>query len=222
MNVVLAAVLTSTVDPQRGVRWTPSLDLLDTLHRSIVGICPLVVLADDLPVGEHDGMSIQRVDADGRNPYHARWSLFAQWLTDHTDVRRVFIVDATDVEMLHAPFPHMAAGMLYVGGGLPSDTVGGRWLVDNHPSAREFAAANRKRRLLNCGTLGSDRATMLDFLADLNSRLAVAADDLTDMGAFNAVCWSPRWADRIVSGDQVHTEFRANDRTHPIAWFRHK
>ncbi len=213
MNFVLTSLLTSVPDPQRGEKWPADLSLLDGLRNSLSS-CELVVFAD-----EADGPNVERVDAGG-NPYTYRWRLVRDWLAEHDDAGYVWAVDGSDVEMLRGPWTGMWPGVLYVGSEFVP--VGNEWMVRHHPRSRRFINAFASNQLLNSGIAGGDRATLLAFTTRLCDRLdEVDGLDAYDMGAFNEIAWT-EFAARMVTGPRVHTVFRANDRSNPFAWWRHK
>lgn len=211
MNAVVTTLLCSAPDPQRGERWDPDGRLLDTLAGSITG-ADLTVL-HDTPLRHPVPAASYRAVPPSANPYHHRWAVIADWLAT-CEAEWVWCVDATDVEMLHEPWGHMEEGVIYCGSE-PSTEVAEEWLAENHPSAGGSAGP-----LLNAGLLGGYRATVRQFCAVMLSELALSGDDLTDMAAFNRTLAFDAWP--VVTGPQVHTRFRAEERDHPTAWWRHK
>lgn len=215
-DVVITTLFSAVADPQRpGTQFPADSTLLDTLAASLTGH-HLVVLHDQLDDVGRPGVTFAQVPT-GANPYFQRWESIHQWLTDHPEVGRVWCVDGTDVEMLHDPFPEMIPGVLYVGS--EPEIVGLPWLANNHPSVQPFIDSHAELCLLNAGLCGGDRATVMAFIDDL--RRMDPGDDMTDMGAFNETAWTRHGA-RLITGGKVHTRFRAEDRTNPFAWWRHK
>jgi len=228
-DAVITCLLTGQPDPQRGRRMRADPGLLSGLLGSL-GSHRAVVLHDGLEVDDTATVTWKLVEAP-MSPYFARWLLAWQHLRDHPEVRFVWCVDGTDVEMLHDPFPHMKPGRLYVGS--EPSTLANDWLRSNHPSpdVQAFIADNNHLQLLNAGLVGGDRRTVMGFLHDIVRAFfdgeidrftgAVAAErEMSDMGVFNLVAWS-RWADRLVYGPQVNTVFKANERN-DWSWWRHK
>ena len=209
MNAVVTTLLCSAPDPQRGERWQSDGTLLDTLAGSITG-ADLTVLADSIVYPLPHCRELRHVPA-GANPYHHRWTVLADWLAT-CEAEWVWCVDATDVEMLHEPWGHMEPGVIYCGSE-PSTEVAEEWLAENHPSAGGVVGP-----LLNAGILGGDVVTVRAFVSELVAELAACGDDLTDMAAFNRCAVGFE----LVTGEQVHTSFRAEERDHPTAWWRHK
>lgn len=212
-NAVVTTLLCSAPDPQRGVHWQPDGRLLDTLAGSITG-ADLTVL-HDTPLRSPVPVANYRAVPGGANPYHHRWTVIADWLAT-CDAEWVWCVDATDVEMLREPWGHMEPGVIYCGSE-EGATWSHPWMVDHHPSIRLVAA---DQPLMNAGLLGGDVDTVRWFVQMIRSYLSLwGAEDLTDMAAFNRTALR---FDDLRTGPQVHTRFRAEERTHPTAWFRHK
>lgn len=211
MNAVVTTLLCSAPDPQRGVHWQPDGRLLDTLAGSIT-CADLTVLTDSaiFPLSVRQ----EHVPA-GPNPYHHRWTVIADWLAT-CDAEWVWCVDATDVEMLREPWGHMEPGVIYCGSE-EGETWSNPWMVEHHPSIRDVAA---DQPLMNAGLLGGGLSTVRAFCAVMLSELALSPDDVTDMAAFNRALGLGCWP--VVTGPQVHTRFRHEQRDHPTAWFRHK
>lgn len=216
MDAVITTVLNRAPDPQRGTHMPPcSQDVLSELYESTRRHGrELVVLYDTTSVvGDADGISFVRVDTEGINPYFERWWVIAEHLAT-VDYDRVWCVDATDVEMLHDPFPPMVDGWVYAGSE-PVTSISAAWLRDNHPHTEVQIDG---QRMFNAGLIGGNSEDVAEVAAAI---VALTNDaDLTDMAAFNVVL-SER-GDSVQSGHPVHTEFRANDRHNPTAWWRHK
>lgn len=221
---MLTSMLTTGIDPQRGEFLHPEYSTMRPLVTSLQRR-PLVVFADRALNYEHPDEpadNVEFVDVPrGGNPYRERWRHARDWLRQQRDLTYVWCVDATDVLMLHDPFPHMVDGVLYVGS--EQAHVGDSWLHENHPGARTFAAGHKRLPLLNGGLVGGDAVTVAGFLACLVDHLDQPrhAEDMTDMGAFNELAWT--WfAPRVVTGPKVHTVFRAQDHSNTYAWWSHK
>lgn len=220
-DVVLTCLLTNTPDPARiGKRWQANVQLFGALRRSVLsrGI-QLVVLNDCLTRPSTPLLTFQRVPLGG-NPYFHRWQVIADWLDAHLDIDRVWCVDATDVIMLNDPFPTMQRGVLYSGSeprrlGGPDES--NRWLRDNHPNFAAFCDAHPEQLFMNPGIVGGDAG-----LVNAAARLLADAicDDMTDMGAWQQIVH--KFADLIVTGYPIHTEYRAQVKADPLAWWAHK
>jgi hypothetical protein len=228
-DLVLTCLFTGVPDPQRGKPMAADAGQLQPLLKSLRGH-NVAVLHDGLKVADATDVECLEVDAP-LNPYFQRWFSYWQYLRDHPEIRFVWCVDGTDVEMLNDPFPTMEPGRLYVGD--EQATVANDWLASNHKAGvvQEFIGDNPGVQLVNAGLVGGDRTTVMAFLHDLiraygdngiARHLKTERHDLgsTDMGAFNQVART-RWADKLVHGPQVNTVFKANDRN-SWSWWKHK
>ncbi len=222
-NIVLTCLFTAHGDPQRPDTPLPADPaVLDPLLESLTG-CTAVVLHDQLDAPQRDGVIFERVKTECDNPYFARWPAYSDWLDRNRWPRAVFCVDGTDVEMLHEPWHAMAPDVLYLGS--EPATLSHPWFIHCHPTGRRLAATHPDTPLLNPGLVGGYTDRVAVFLDGLVERIqaAVNAGDLTDMAAVNVEAHiAERYGSRHATGEPVHTEFRANDRTHPTAWWRHK
>ncbi|AUX82026.1 galactosyltransferase [Mycobacterium phage Frankie] len=227
-HVVLTCLLSNKPDPQRGTRMRPDVKLLETLITSITG-GETVVLCDN-PF-THPKASFERVTSPVDNPYFARWYLYYQWLRANPDVKWVWCVDGTDVEMLTPPWEHMQPGKLYIGH--EPAVVGIDWMRNNHKAThlQQFIDTHADRTLLNAGIVGGDRETVMAFAHDMAAdhedqlRRVWHKDDapgtiIGDMATLNYVAYT-KHADQLIHGPQVATVFKANEHN-DFSWWRHK
>ncbi|AYD87849.1 glycosyltransferase [Mycobacterium phage ArcusAngelus] len=227
-RVVLTCLLSNKPDPQRNTRMRPDVKLLETLITSITG-GETVVLCDN-PL-THPQASFERVTSPVDNPYFARWYLYYQWLRANPDVKWVWCVDGTDVEMLTPPWEHMQPGKLYIGH--EPAVVGIDWMRNNHKAThlQQFIDTHADRTLLNAGIVGGDRETVMAFAHDMAAdhedqlRRVWHKDDapgtiIGDMATLNYVAYT-KHADQLIHGPQVVTVFKSNERN-AWSWWRHK
>lgn len=223
-DVVITCLLTAVPDPQRKEYLPSDVAVIDELRRSVHRHGRrLIVLHDCLDEPDDELTTFVRVPKGG-NPYWHRWRVIEAYLQRHADeLRFVWCVDGTDVEMLNDPFPHMEFGDIYVGSedaqlGTPPDGGTPTWLRGHCPSFTAWFAANPDEHVLNVGTVGSSCHWVM-LLASLLEGREFDGDDY-EMGAFN---WLMRttFASRLVTGHPVHSKFLANDRR-SSAWWRHK
>lgn len=230
-DVVITSLFTGRPDPQRRTRMPADVAMLADLRTSLQRHDrPLVVLHDELDAAddEHTTFVAQTV---GAQPYFQRWISTYQYLRAHPEIRWVWCVDGTDVEMLRDPFLHMQHGRLYLGS--EHQVVGCAWMRRNHraDSLVDFLDSHQERQLLNAGLVGGDRVTVMRFLHRI---VRYYHDNMTDrffrresrdlgvgdMAAFNRVAYE-QFADRLVFGPQVNTVFKAEQRNE-FSWWRHK
>lgn len=219
-DVVVTCILNNTKDPQRGRRISRRHATFAALQQSVVERhLRLVILHDCLRHTASPTTTFVEV-AKGGNPYFHRWQVIADWL-ETADVDRVWCVDATDVVMLHDPFPHMQPGVLYSGSEprrLGVDDEHMEWLRSGHPTYAAFCDAHPERWYMNPGILGGDTVDVLRAARMLAAY--EAPTELTDMGAWQHIAYL--FDDKLVTGHPVHTEYRAYDHTNPDAWWAHK
>ncbi|HEY3484318.1 MAG TPA: hypothetical protein VGK49_02990 [Ilumatobacteraceae bacterium] len=222
MNLVVTNLLTAVKDPSRRRRWKNDPSLFAALRESVAAHGQrLIVLHDCLDVEPDKTTSFVRTPPGG-NPYFARWRNIAMLLRRYGKVADlVWCVDATDVVMLHDPFPHMQPGAVYSGSeprSVCGDTEHHEWLYTNHPSRIGFYESHPELLFMNPGILGG---SAVDVLAACDALGAEPDVEMTDMGAWQQIAYD-LFGDRIVTGHPVHTEYRALDHTNPEAWWAHK
>ena len=213
MTVVVTVLLTNTEDPQRGVTWSPDLQLVGKWASSIRGAKAVVLV--DHAVGDLSSAEIVSVESSTKSPYVARWDRVVEYLSS-VDDELVWVTDGTDVVMLREPWSEMSANTLYVGS--EPETVGFWWMKEAHqdPGALAWIESNSHLPLLNAGLVGGSRETVIDFIDDLRRSLEKHPDG-SDMAVFNMVAHSRPH----VTGAQVHTVFRSFS-DNGVAWWMHK
>jgi len=210
-NVMLTSLFTSSIDPQRNKKWAADPALIEPWRKSIVG-AESVVLHDELP--EAPGFVKM---PSGHIAYVQRWCAYYQYLRDHP-ARWVFCTDGSDVTMLNPPWDELEQGKLYVG--YEPTIVGIPWMIDRHPEHRDWVLNNGGRMLLNCGVVGGDHATVLEFCHDMAAE-NLAKQSVFDMGSFNKIAYSDKWNHRLVTGPKVTTLFKQKE-SNNWSWFQHK
>lgn len=213
-DVVIACYFANVVDPQRNTKWPADIKAIDKLKRSVEAHGIEFVLIHncfDLP---------NRVTISG-TPYFERWLKEWQYLRDRRDITNVFVVDATDVDMLNNPFPHIDDNRLYVGDE-PSETLNNRWMLSRHlePSVNRYLRDNGSLPLLNCGVVGGNRKLVMDLCREMYLYHFNNPHDLTEMGIFNKLLYT-KYPDLMEYGRHVTTLFKKYERI-SSAWFRHK
>lgn len=158
------------------------------------------------------------------DPYWNRFMRAYEYLRDHEDVKRVFMVDATDVAMLNNPFidGEMEIGKIYVGD--EPQILGCRWILSKAFNQYwTFVADNRKLPLLNCGIIGGSREDVMMVIHDMLTLYADAGMNGNDMVMLNYLMRN-RYADKLVHGTGlVNNVFKSKKPTvEGKEWFIHK
>lgn len=214
-DIVLTCYFTGKPDPQRNIQWKPDHSAYDKLKRSVEAQGIEFVLLhdcfDDLP---------NRVETS-LSPYFERWLQEWRYLRDRRDINNVFVVDATDVDMVNNPFVHIEDGKLYIGDE-PTNTLNNRWMLTSHlePSVNRYLRDNSTKPLMNCGVVGGNRKLVMDLCREMYLYHLTSPQDQTDMGIFNKLVYT-KYPDIIEYGRHVTSLFKKFE-VNTNAWFRHK
>lgn len=218
-DIVIAGYFTNGPDFQRGGKaWTPNIEDVTALQKSVEDKGVEFVLL-------HDCFDLPNKVECNMDPYWNRFFRAYEYLRDHEDVGRVFIVDATDVTMLNNPFTdsRMAAGKIYTGD--EQEQLGCRWIrskIDREPYW-SFMTANRTIQLLNCGIIGGSREDVMMVVHDMLTLYSDARMSGNDMVLLNYLMRT-RYAGQLVNGTGlVNNVFKSKKPTEEgREWFMHK
>lgn len=218
-DIVLTSYFTTTPDFQRKhERWSPDFEKIEALQQSLQKHDVEMVLL-------HDCFKLPNLVECTIDPYWNRILRAYEYLRHHDDVRRVFMVDATDVTMLNNPFTEgrMDPHRIYVGD--EKALLGCKWLRDLAwlDPYRLYVMQNRNLPLLNMGIIGGSRENVMMVLHDMLTAYADSKMKVNDMVAFNYVLRT-RYADRLVHGTGlVNNRFKSFEpTTEGKEWFMHK
>jgi glycosyltransferase involved in cell wall biosynthesis len=212
-DVVIACYFANVMDPQRNTRWPADRQAIRKLQRSVEAQGLEFILIHncfDLP---------NRVNIS-TTPYFERWLKEWQYLRDRRDIANVFVVDATDVDMVNNPFPHLEPGVLYVGD--EPSTLANNWMLQRHiePSVNKYLRDHAQLPLLNCGVVGGERKLVMALCRDIYLYHIEKPQDQTEMGIFNVLCHD-KYAGVIEYGRHITSVFKRYERD-TNAWWRHK
>jgi hypothetical protein len=231
-----AAILTSYFitqpDWQRGTTWEDSTEELQPLINSCsrAGVT-LIIFHDGISKTPRNTKLIKWVKIDRMEGFIAnveRWFHYLKFLSANT-LDMVFMVDSTDVEVINNPFPHMKNSKLY-SGFENFMQVDNKWMKERQestfsvliPDYRKVIELNKAKRLLNCGLVGGDMATVGEFLTELTALHRVHSKGaFTDMAVFNYLVWK-KFSDKVEFGNHINTQFKKFEHDNKTAWFRHK
>lgn len=212
-DVVIACYFVGVPDQQRnGESWVADESAIDKLRISVEAKGYEFILIhncfDDLP----------NRTTISKSPYFERWLKEWQYLRSHPEINNVFVVDATDVDMLNDPFPDIEPNKLYVGD--EPEILGCQWMIDNSPNHASYFIKNNREQLLNCGVVGGSRSMVMELLEDMYRFGINKANEPLDMGAFNYLLRT-KYAGRFEHGRKVTTLFKSYEPS-SSAWWRHK
>lgn len=217
-DIVLTGYFTSTPDFQRGnQQWEAERFMIEPLEKSVKekSAADFVLL--------HDCFDEPNKVECTTEVYMNRFLRAYQYLRDNEDVRRVFIVDATDVKMLNNPFDQMEYGKLYIGDEHAKLSI--KWIRDRaqQEPLRSFVMSNLNVQLLNAGIIGGSREDVMMLLHDIFSLFADMKMKPNDMVVLNYLMRT-RYADKLVHGTGlVNNRFKSFEPTEAATeWFMHK
>ena len=212
-DVVIACYFSGVPDAQRnGERWAADFAPIEKLKQSVEAKGYEFVLI-------HNCFKLPNLTSISRSPYFERWFKEWQYLRDHPEINNVFVVDATDVDMLNNPFTQMKPGVLYVGDE-PGQDQSNEWMIEKHPNLASWMIDNADKPLLNCGVVGGSRQAVMDVCQDMYRYGFDQEVEQTEMGIFNKLMHT-KYADQVEYGRKVTTMFKRYEPS-SSAWFRHK
>lgn len=153
-----------------------------------------------------------------------RYICYLEWLEEHPEVERVFLLDLFDVEFFRNPFALMDdAKYDFYAGGDPGEYNDG---YNRKKMIRAFGQSFYEDEIkLHAGTCGAPRAAMLRLL----KAMATVFDELTargvmanlNMAVFNKCVYDLFDKERIMHGNPLNSRFKAFERSGDFA-IRHK
>lgn len=213
-DLVLTSYFSGVIDPQRNERWAADHKAVEKLERSVQahGIKFAMI---------HNCFDLPNLTTISGSPYFERWLKQWQYLRDHPEINNVFVVDATDVDMVNNPFGNLNAGKLYVGDEV-GQTLNNNWLLTRHqePMVNRFLRQNPGLPMLNCGVVGGNRQVVMDLCRDIYDYHFKHPHEQTEMGVFNYLLHT-KYRDIKEHGRHVTSLFKKFERQ-TNAWFRHK
>lgn len=213
-NVVLSSYFVGQPDPQRGRHLEADTEAVRPMAESVRG-AQVVVLNDCWKHDRFVHFNAQRVEAP-EPAYRQRWLSQWQWLRRYPEVKWVWLVDATDTEMLREPWDHMQPGVLYVGS--ENQQVGCPWMYEHSRAVGRWMRTHAREPLLNCGIVGGDRETVMKLCMRMNDLwVQTRADAMHEMAFFNIAAREIGCA----AGPDITTEFKKYE-DNGQAWWRHK
>jgi len=219
-DIVMTGYFTNGPDFQRNnQQWEADYSNVEALANSLKKHDVEMVLLHDCFKG------LDNLVECNMDPYWNRFFRAYEYLRDHEDVRRVFMVDATDVTMLNNPFndSRMLEGKIYVGD--EQQKLGCRWIREKTHTEPfwSFMTSNRFIQLLNCGIIGGSREDVMMLIHDMLTLYADGKMQGNDMVLMNYLMRT-RYASQLVNGTGlVNNVFKSYKPTEEAReWFLHK
>lgn len=229
-NIILTSYLTANPDGQRGTKWPNNLDAVKPLSESChsKGL-EIKLFCDFLPSNTKYRRIIKPtviVPDTGYSPNVLRWFLYRDYLS-HNKHDFIWMVDSTDVILMNEPFGMMQRGKLYSGceHGMIVDN---NWMRKTQeplldylqPDYRNVISRNGDKMLPNCGIVGGDYDTVMEYLSYRIQYHEAGILQSTDMAVHNYIVWK-HFADRLVYGGNINTRFKRNEFDKTKIW-KHK
>jgi len=228
-DYVICSLFNYREDPQRAKKLLQGEKIIERLSKTCDDLkVPLVILTDFVS-GEfgNDWRKIVQYEGDKDfSPNDFRWVAQLDYIQKNPACR-IWMVDATDIEVLRNPFDLIDSTDLFCGyehGNFSNDS----WVYQNqgrHLKIRDYQniVSNRKEVLLNCGIVGGQYKTLVNFAQIMASETLTHsknAQGCRDMALFNYVC-RKHFANRISTGGRVCTKFKQYE-INDISVFKHK
>lgn len=241
MNYIAASLFTTCIDPQRGIKWNPSVKDLQDWYVSGKALCKddpnlhLILFYDQLPqeifkayIGDCITF-IQVEDCNYLSPHDYRWIVYRNFVENNLEEGdNIFFTDSTDVVIANNPFPHIEPSRLYSGDEEVAWDNG--WANARSPFYRrtvedfeEIYQANRNSNLLNCGILGGSVDIVRKFLDKVYFYIELTLEkpyDTTDMVTHNYVI--RKYFPDVIHGAPLNSVFKNYEYNRKDIWFIHK
>jgi len=160
-----------------------------------------------------------------------RWFHYLKEIKKNSEIENVFMVDSTDVLMLHNPFPFIEDNIIYCGSEYKW-RIGDRWLKKRRKKLdKEFyfkdylnlLEENADNDMLNAGIVGGEKKIIIDFLhtlTELHQKHSKNIDKSLDMNMFNYSILK-NFNNRYQTGKKIHTRFKDHEQN-GTSWWKHK
>lgn len=160
-----------------------------------------------------------------------RFLIYHDYLMSHPEIQNVFMTDGNDVTIVQDPFLAMHSNKVYVGSET-GDMKNNRWFnrrvkflnSGNHTYTFKLSRF-RANKVYNAGILGGSYEICLEFLSEMVRKfksLDVAQRELNlNMAVFNHTVYNG-FLHRSVTGDPLHSEYKAYQNDRRDVWFIHK
>lgn len=229
MNIIFAAYLNHKPDPQRNITWGNPEELYDLAKSVSRNGENLEIFYNNLTGMKHfPGVKYMiKSDLSSYVPNVARWFIYYEELKSRPEIDFLWMVDSTDVVLLHSPFQHMEDDVLYVGEEW-AQKVDNLWMRTRQEpfiifdDYRQIIEKNANKTLPNCGLIGGSRKMILAYLeyaTKYHQKTSINLNNSTDMAVFNYTIWK-HFPEVLEQGPHINTKFKKYEYTN--AWWKHK
>jgi hypothetical protein len=231
-NIVLCSYLNYKEDPQRKIVWNDDyqklIPLIESVIKNNVEIYVFHNCFDNPPkINFCNWIKIET--NNDYVPTVARWFIYKEFLDNlQNKPNAIFMVDSTDVIMLHDPFSNLKHGVLYIGDE-KNTKVKNNWMrfKEKHfippNDYRKTIETHAKKNLINAGLVGGKYEIAMQFLIEHcknHENHSKNVEISTCMPIFNYTVWK-NFVTNHVAGFPVNTIFKKNE-SNSKAWWKHK
>jgi len=221
-DLVVAHILTSVPDPQRGIQWPKDIGVAQKLVDSVLENSEAdILIFTDFYEGDFGRVKYVKYP-EGMSPLFYKFFITYDYLRRSKKYKNIFIVDSNDVEMLHNPFPHIKDITLYVGRDTPHIIKDYDWMINNSGMSTVSSWVRQADfPMVNAGIIGGRFDMVMHFLRLFIFWYMKYNGDVGErnMPLCNYIFWD-KWRYKLEYGKHVTTRFKVYERT--SAWWKHK
>jgi hypothetical protein len=236
MNLVLTSYYTYRSDPQRKNKvWNNDVDSVRNLINSVTKNKVHIKIFHDC---FYDIPNVDYCEFIKIKPYKdytpniVRWIHYYDYLKNADfPIEKIFMVDATDVEMLTNPFNHLQKNVIYTGNEF-GKKMNDSFLLKNkrmkYIKIQDYFdiinRADSNDTLINCGICGGYYKVIFDFLKKLTYYQTSYAKGVHKQSVdtqFYVYTLLKHFKKNIEQGSHINTRFRKNEYQDNV-WWKHK
>jgi hypothetical protein len=236
-NIVLSSYFNYRYDPQRkNVVWNNDvnsvMNLINSVTKNKVHIKIFHDCFDNIPNINYCEFIKIKPDKN-YTPNVTRWITYYNYLTNiNLPLEKIFMVDATDVEMLTNPFDYLQENVIYTGNEFDKK-MNDSFLIKNKrikyikiPDYLNIIKKNAdsKKTLINCGICGGHYDIITNFLSKLTHYQTIYAKGILKQSVdtqFYVYTLLKHFRKNIEQGSHINTRFRKKEYIKDV-WWKHK
>jgi hypothetical protein len=243
-QLICASLFTGVYDVNRNeLLIADDFHIIQKWYQSIINLDLKAVIFhnnfSDETVKTYQNQNVQFVKVDFKTVLNAnvyRYIVYNNFFKAYADdLKSVFITDITDVQIVQNPFTQPLfldnPNSLFCGDEL--EILDNEWMNNHNTHLRnsidgfaDYEFQNKNQTLLNCGIIGGNIQMMMNLMFQLAYiHQTITINNQTpytlDMGAFNYIART-QFANELIHGFPVNTQFKKYEEERMDCWFRHK
>lgn len=171
-----------------------------------------------------DKILFYRVNTPIRNAIDSRWSIYEEYLKNDKNIKYLFCLDITDIEVIKNPFKDIKRDKIYCGSE-PSINGTNDWMIDRYNQIKDYISYDnyKNNQVLNAGIVGGEKTIIQNLITQMSRYLdkTMTPEISIDMNIFNHVIYS-NFVDKFITGHKIHSRWRKYERWNTWSLFRHK